>query len=151
MANTHGTARLAQLVLRLMSEMHRFDDGRTLPILHASKLTTPQLAVLELTRTPCTVSAVADHLRLSRPATSQLVDKLVRLGLVRRDLGAEDRRERRVSLTRKGEGLLRKVAAARAARFETSLATLPPPVAARLAKVLAEVVETLAQRGASTP
>jgi DNA-binding MarR family transcriptional regulator len=130
-----------------MSEMHRFDHGRTLPILHASKLTTPQLVVLEFARVPCTVSAVANHIRLSRPATSQLVDKLVRLGLVRRDLGAEDRRERHVSLTSRGEALLRSVAAARAARFETSLAILPPSVAARLSKVLAEVVEILARQG----
>src|SRR5579859_2808054 len=117
---------LGGLVARLMAEMHRFDDGRTLPILHASKLTTPQLAVLEFVRVPCTVSAAAEHARLSRPATSQLVDKLVRQGLIRRDLGAEDRRERRVALTKKGETLLRRIAEARAARFAASLATLPP-------------------------
>ena len=138
---------LGELVWCLVSEMHRFDDGRTLPILHSSKLTTPQLAVLEFVRTPCTVSAAADFTRLSRPAASQLVDKLVRLGLLRRDLCTEDRRERRVALTVKGKTLLRKIAQARAARFAASLATLPPALAARLSLVLREVVETLGQRG----
>jgi hypothetical protein len=53
-----------------MGAMHRYHAGRTLPILHAVRLTTPQLAVLEFTRQPQTVSAVATYLGLSRPATN---------------------------------------------------------------------------------
>jgi hypothetical protein len=71
---------LGRLVSQFLTEMYRYDAGRTLPILHASKLTTPQLAVLEFARTPCTVSAAAEHVGLSRPATSQLVQKLVERG-----------------------------------------------------------------------
>ncbi len=146
MSQSSRTQQLGELVLRLMAEMHRFDDGRTLPILYASKLTTPQLAVMEFVRTPCTVSAAAEHARLSRPAMSQLVDKLVRKGLIRRDLGGEDRRERRVALTKEGATLLRRITEARAARFAASLATLPPSLSTRLSMVLREVVDTLAQR-----
>jgi DNA-binding MarR family transcriptional regulator len=82
--------------------MHRYDAGRTLPILHAAKLTTPQVAVLEFVREPQTVSAVANYLGLSRPATSQLIDKLVRGRLISRKEGTIDRRERSVILNAKG-------------------------------------------------
>ena len=130
-----------------MRAMHRFDRGRTLPILHAAGLTTPQLAALELTREPRLVSEVATFLGLSRPATSQLVDKLVRGGLVRRTLGTTDRRQRHVVLTSKGGSLIERVAAARASRFEASLASVPPGLATRFASVLAEVVTALSPDG----
>lgn len=134
---------LGRLVARFMAEMHRFDGGRTLPVLHASKLTTPQLAVLELVRVPCTVSVVAQHLGLSRPATSQLVQKLVQRGLVLRSEGAADRRERALSLSAEGESLVAAIGAARSARFEAALAALPPPAAARLASGLAAALDAL--------
>jgi len=126
-----------------MHAMHRYDSGRTLPILHAARLTTPQIAVLEFTRESQTMSAVAIYLGLSRPATSQLVDRLVRVGLVRRAEGTVDRRQRHVILSAKGRSLVDRVAAARAARFDSSLAVLEPALVARLESVLSEVVGTL--------
>ena len=128
---------------RFMHAMHRYDSGRTLPILHAARLTTPQIAVLEFTRESQTMSAVAIYLGLSRPATSQLVDRLVRVGLVRRAEGTVDRRQRHVILSAKGRSLVDRVAAARAARFDSSLAVLEPALVARLESVLSEVVGTL--------
>ena len=76
-------------------------------------------------------------------ATSQLVDKLARARLVRRTLGTADRRQRYVTLAASGAALVERVAAARAARFKASLATVPAPLAARLSAVLAEVVAAL--------
>jgi len=135
--------RLGTLVYRFLGAMHRYDAGRTLPILRAAKLTTPQLAVLEITREPRTVSAVATYLGLSRPATSQLVDKLVRGRLVRRIEGTMDRRERNVMLSAKGKALVERIAAARAARFNSSLAVLAPAVASQFQLILTEVVDAL--------
>ncbi len=134
---------LGALVWRFLAEMHRHDAGRTLPILHASKLTTPQMAVLEFSREPRTVSAIAEHVGLSQPATSQMVEKLVRRGLVRRDLGAIDRRERSVRLSGKGRSLLEAVGKARVVRFDASLSVLPAALAQKLARVLSEVAVTL--------
>jgi len=138
---------LGLLVHRFLGAMHRYDAGRTLPILHAAKLTTPQLAVLEFTRQPQTVSTVATHLGLSLPATSQLIDKLVRGGLVRRTEGTTDRRERNLNLSSKGKALVARIAAARAARFDASLAVLTPAVATRFELILAEVVDALGEAG----
>ena len=137
------------LVDRFLRAMHRYDSGRTLPILHAAKLTTPQIAVLEFIREPQTVSTVATYLGLSRPATSQLIDKLVRSGLIHRTEGATDRRERNVILSAKGRSLVDRIAAARAARFASSLEVLPPPVAARFHSVLEEVIAALGEAAGS--
>jgi DNA-binding MarR family transcriptional regulator len=134
---------LGSLVGRFMAAMHRYDGGRTLPILHAARLTTPQLAALEFVRTPHTVSAVALHLGLSRPATSQMIDKLVRRRLVRRSEGAVDRREKMIVLSVTGKALVERIEHARAARFQASLAVLPAPIALRLQAVLQQVIETL--------
>jgi len=127
--------------------MHRYDNGRTLPMLHAAKLTTPQIAVLEFTRESRTVSTVAIYLGLSRPGASQLIDKLVRSGLVRRVEGATDRRERNVVLSAKGRKLADKIAAARAARFDSSLSMLAPALAARFESILEEVIRALGEEG----
>ncbi len=134
---------LGLLVYDFMSAMHRYDAGRTMPILHEAGLTPPQLAVLESAREPRTVSAVATYLGLSRPATSQLIDKLVRSGLVRRIENTKDRRERNVVLSPKGKLLLEKIAAARAARFNSSLAVLAPHTVAKLESILTEVISAL--------
>jgi DNA-binding MarR family transcriptional regulator len=134
---------LGLLLDRFLRAMHRFDAGRTLPILHAAELTTPQIAVLEFARDPQTVSAVAVFLGLSRPATSQLIDKLVRRRFVRRTEGTRDRRQRNVVLTAKGRTLVDRIAAARATRFNSSLAVLPPTVADKFHSILGEVINAL--------
>ena len=126
-----------------MHAMHAHDAGRTLPVLHAAKLTTPQLAVLEFVRTPQRVSAVADYVALSRPATSQMIEKLVQRRLIRRFEGSADRREKTVVLSATGATLLERIAAVRMARFEASLSVLPARVAAQLALALAEAVAVL--------
>jgi len=110
-------------------------------------LTAGQLAALEVVRKPRAVSAVANTLGLSRPATSHIVAKLVQSRLVRRTEDTRDKRRRRVSLTPKGQALLDRVSQARAARFEQSLAVVPPRLARRFAAVLCEIVETLERKG----
>jgi DNA-binding MarR family transcriptional regulator len=135
------TASLTKLVTLFLSEMHRFDAGRTLPLLHAAKLTTPQLAALEFVFERRTISEVASYLGLSRPATSQMIHKLVRRGLVRRSEGDADRREKAVVLTGKGRVLLEKIAAARSKRFAASVSMLPKRTASRLKGALRETVQ----------
>jgi DNA-binding MarR family transcriptional regulator len=99
---------LGHMVTRFMSMMHRYDAGRTLPLMHAPKLTTPQFAVLEFVRHLRTVSAVAVHVGLSRPATSQMIDKLADRRLVRRSEGLADRRERARRIDFQGRRIARR-------------------------------------------
>ena len=138
-----SSSRLAHLVVRFMSAMHRYDDDRTLALMHAEKLTTPQLAVLEFVRVPRTVSVIAVHVGLSRPATSQTINKLVKRRLVRRSEGTLDRREKAVALSASGTTLLEKISRFRSARFRASLAALSPATGGRLGVVLESVVAEL--------
>jgi DNA-binding MarR family transcriptional regulator len=140
---------LPKLVARFLGEMHRFDAGRTLPLLHAQKLTTPQLAALEFVFELRTISGVASYLGLSRPATSQMLQKLVRRGLIRRSEGATDRREKTVQLTTRGKRLLDRLSAARTARFAASVSSLPPRTARRLKSALRDTVLHLEKSGTS--
>jgi DNA-binding MarR family transcriptional regulator len=137
------TISLGGLVGHFMRAMHRHDRGRTLPLLNRAGLTTPQLATLELLREPRTVSALADELGLSKPATSQMLDKLVQKRLVTRSEGSLDRRQRSVVASGRGRALLARITAARTARFEASLAELPSHLRERLRRALADVVDAL--------
>jgi DNA-binding MarR family transcriptional regulator len=129
--------------------MHHYDRGRTVPIVQSARLTTGQLATLELVREPRTISGIARGLGLSLPATSQIVAKLEQARLLRRSESSRDKRQRHVSLTTKGRVLVERVATARSARFQHSFIRLSPNLAKRFASVLREVLAALdEQRGA---
>jgi DNA-binding MarR family transcriptional regulator len=72
-----------------------------------------------------TVGELADSLGRSPSATSRLVDGLVRRRLVERHEEPEDRRQRSVALTLRGQALLRAVDRARADQFLTAVRPLP--------------------------
>lgn len=118
-----------------------------LPLVHAARLTLAQMAVLEFVGEPRTVSAVAEYAGLSRPATSAMVDKLVRRGVVKRSEGQADRRERSVALTAKGRALLERVQGTRVARFEAALEVLSSGAGERLRGALEEAMGELEQDG----
>jgi len=62
---------------------------------------------------PCGVTEIASLLDVSKPAASQMVDRLVEQGLVTRVEDMADRRYARVGLTSKGRALTAKSIAAR--------------------------------------
>jgi MarR family transcriptional regulator, organic hydroperoxide resistance regulator len=138
---------IAKLVARFLGEMHRHDAGRTLPLLHAAKLTTTQLAALEFVSDPRSISDVASFLGLSLPATSQMIHKLVRRGLVRRSESVSDRREKTVLLGARGKILIEKISSARATRFAASISLMPPRSVARLKGALQEAVRHIEKSG----
>jgi len=70
-----------------------------------AELTVPQFRVLVFLshHQEASVSAVADHLGLSRAAASRMVDSLVRRGLMKRQNRLDDRRHVALSLTQRGK------------------------------------------------
>jgi DNA-binding MarR family transcriptional regulator len=78
-------------------------------------LSLSQMGALDYVRRngECGMADIVEHLGISNAATSQLMDRLVRHGLVERTEDPEDRRAKRVALTREGERLLRGSVAAR--------------------------------------
>src|SRR3954454_15203273 len=71
-----------------------------------------------------TVGELAEQLGRSPSATSRLVEGLVRRRLVERRAEPEDRRQRSLALTHRGQALLRAVDRARADQFLTAVRPL---------------------------
>jgi DNA-binding MarR family transcriptional regulator len=72
-----------------------------------------------------TIADLADALGRSPSATSRLVDGLVRRRLVERQVEPDDRRQRSVRLTVRGQAILRSVDRARADQFLSAVRPLP--------------------------
>jgi len=95
-----------------------------------------------------TISDLADTLGRSPSATSRLVDGLVRRRLVERRPEAEDRRQKTLTLTQRGQAVLRMVDRARADQFLSALRPMPPAERALIAMgVAALATHAISRRG----
>ena len=95
-----------------------------------------------------TVGELADALGRSPSATSRLVEGLTRRRLVERREDPEDRRQRSVALTQRGQALLRAVDRARADQFLTAVRPMPTPERALVAMgVAALATHAISRRG----
>jgi DNA-binding MarR family transcriptional regulator len=72
------------------------------------------------------LSDVAEHVGLTLPSMSNMVDRLVDRGLVTRHTRAEDRRRLTLSLTRQGRTMLESARAATQSSLAARLAALSP-------------------------
>ena len=95
-----------------------------------------------------TIGELAEALGRSPSATSRLVDGLVRRRLVERREEPEDRRQRSISLTLRGQAILRAVDRARADQFLTTVRPMPTPERALVAMgVAALATHAISRRG----
>ncbi len=95
-----------------------------------------------------TVSDLADAIGRSPSATSRLIDGLVRRRLVERREEVEDRRQRTVWLTLRGQALLRVVDRARADQFLSAVRPMPTGERALIAMgVAALATHAISRRG----
>jgi MarR family transcriptional regulator, organic hydroperoxide resistance regulator len=142
---------LASLVKRLFGLVNRLAAGESVAFLHASGLTMPQIIVLHaLRRAESSISGLAARLRMSLPATSQLVDRLVEAGLVDRAEHEGDRRVRRVTIRPAGLRFLSRLGDLRLAEIESALRGLSPETRSRLRAALA-LAEGELERGLEGP
>lgn len=79
---------------------------------------------------------VAATLRLSLPSVSRIVDRLVKAGLVERQIDPIDRRALRLTTTAASRRLLEELRHAREARIEACIAHFTPEVAAQITESL---------------
>jgi DNA-binding MarR family transcriptional regulator len=89
---------------------------------------------------PVTVKELGDTLGLSLGAMSRAADGLVQRGLVGRVEDAEDRRMKRLSLTKAGDELVTKMREARMSGFEAFVATLSSKERAQLSKAVEPIL-----------
>ena len=145
--------RLSALVGELMSQVHRRSAGDTLRILSEAGLTMAQLVAMHLLEHggAHSISAIAEALRLSPAATSHLIERLVQAALVERREDPDDRRAKRVAITRAGAILVERVQTERTREFASVLAKLSPSLRRRFASVLTLVNRELASHPEEKP
>lgn len=142
----HSPGDPAPLVQRLIALVNRKSAGESTSFMHASGLTMPQIVVLfALRRAEASISELAQRLRMSLPATSQLVDRLVEAGLIDRTEDAADRRVRRISILPAGLRYLEQFGEMRSREIEDALRSLSADTRALLAAALTRVVAELEQ------
>lgn len=74
----------------------------------------------------CGVSDMADHLHVTNAAASQMVDRLVQQGLVKRSVSPHDRRVKELELTSAGQRLVEESIEARQRWMEELTSALSP-------------------------
>ena len=108
------------------------------------ELTLPQAQALRiLRRGPLTTGRLADELRMSAPALTQLTDRLVRKELIERRTDEGDRRCVIVALTAKGTRLVDDVRSRRREVFYGAIEHLSGPEQEQVYKALSLVVGAL--------
>jgi len=135
---------LGDLLQALVNRVsHR--GGRTLALMNQASVTLQQVLLLSRVAeaTGSTASQLAGALNMSLPSISQMIDRLHQLKLVTRVEMEEDRRKKRIALTRAGRAFLERLQAARSAEYQAGLATLPQPLRAELEAILARTLRAL--------
>ena len=120
--------------------------GRTLAIMNDASVTLHQVLLLSrLSEVDGgTSSELSDALNMSLPSLSQMIDRLHQLKLVTRAEMSEDRRKKRIALTRAGRVLLERLHDARSAEYEVGVARLSPQLRVDLKAILTRALRELA-------
>ncbi len=120
-------------------------QGKTLAVLTQEPVTLQQVLLLRRLNQigNSTPSEIAERMRMSLPAVSQMVDRLFLLGLLIRTESLDDRRKKNITVTSRGRALLERVRKARASEYAAGVAPLPPKLRSDLAKLLRRALEIL--------
>lgn len=141
------------VALRRLVDLLSHRSGAALSVMEKAGVTLAQILLLDrvgkLERT--SITALAEDSPTSAAAVSQMVDRLVRQGFLRRTEDATDRRRKAVSISSKGTTLLRELERARTAEFARGLSAISPKLRAELGALLeqaaAEVEKSLDREG----
>jgi len=98
-------------IAKIAGAIHRELSHRIDCICSGGRLTISHMVILELLvkRKSSNMSELSKSLNLTMPAATAIIDKMIELGLVKRDRPAEDRRIVDISLTKKGSDSAKKV------------------------------------------
>jgi DNA-binding MarR family transcriptional regulator len=137
----------AVLFQRLIGLANRETAGASTMFMYESGLTFPQIIVMYVLTWmgPLPMSTLAQRLRLSLAATSQLVDRLVDGQFVAREEDPEDRRVRLVRMRPHGKHFMDRLDEMRRRELGDAFDRLPARVRERLTEVLREAVESLSE------
>lgn len=111
----------------LCGELMKANVETMLHLLRREDLSMPRMVALTFLQRHggATISHISEHLNLSLAATSQLVEKLVEGDFVERIEDQDDRRQKHVTLTAKGQAFIAEVQQIRDEELVRRLADLP--------------------------
>jgi DNA-binding MarR family transcriptional regulator len=142
----------AGLFMEAMHAMMSHSAGTDIEVMNESGLTIPQIVTLHVLKCsgPKSVGDIAGCVKLSNAATSHLIERLVRMGMVHREEDAEDRRQKKVTVSPTGDALLGRLMAARRESLCSALRLLRPATRKALGKAMQAVVSDIAAVGVTS-
>ena len=150
--------RFGKRMIDLMPQMIRGFARHEHNYLSRGQITLPQLWLLEhLTRQSAStpMHQLASFLRISRPAATGLINRLILQRLVRREEDAKDRRMVRIAITAKGRRVLENIWDQKRRMIVEVFGQISPSDRAQYLAILERVVDIISQepakRGASKP
>lgn len=102
------------------------------------------LKMLEESRT-LGMSEIGEDIAISQPQMTHSIDKLIKLGMIKRQPDTKDRRKVNIRLTTKGEEYLKKLGPIMKNRLESKLSVLTAKEVGRMAKSLREIADIFAR------
>jgi DNA-binding MarR family transcriptional regulator len=119
--------------------------GRALTFLAKAGVTVDQAILLSfaLQHPGSTPSSLAAMMNLSLPSVSQMIERLVKLGLLRRREDPEDRRCKVIEATAKAKTFLARLREVRSAELAAGTAALSPRTRRALFEAIAEALKEL--------
>ena len=93
----------------------------------------------------CGISAMGEHLGVTPAAASQMIERLVKSGLIERVENRKDRRVKNLTLTRKGRALIKKGIEARLPWMQGLTSELSAQQQASIVEALQALTEAAAQ------
>lgn len=125
--------------------------GRALSLFSRSSVTVDQAILLNhaLAKPGSTPTSLATAMNLSLPSVSQMLERLVKLELVRRVEDPEDRRRKTIEVTPKAKRFLKELRDVRLEEFSAATARLSTATQQQLVAILAQALSELegTQRG----
>lgn len=120
--------------------------GRQLNLMDEASVTEPQATLLNaaLAAPGSTPSRLASAMAISLPSVSQMIERLARLGFVRRIEDLQDRRRRLIEVTPTAKIFLERLKAVRAAEFAAGAADLSDATRRGLSDALSRALKELA-------
>jgi DNA-binding MarR family transcriptional regulator len=145
-----GDEQLGDLLQELVNRVSHL-TGKTLAILTEESVTLQQVLLLRRLQQlgESTPSELASCMRMSLPAVSQMIERLVLQDLLARTEAAEDRRKKKIAVTQEGRALLERVRRARAGEYAAGTAALSPKLRAELVQLLRKVLRELPEESAA--
>lgn len=137
-------ARLGEVLEAFMNRVAH-PRGRALAFLTQSSVTVDQAILMHhaLTRPGSTPTSLAATMNLSLPSISQMLERLARLGMLRRIEDPADRRRKTIAVTPKARRFLRELQAVRSQEFSAGAAALSPATQQRLVAALERALTEL--------